>query len=125
MSIHTSLCPQPHNAMNFWHMMCDSVRLPTGGTMAGLARKLSRSAVVIGRGGWLSSRFRAFTKSMCAVMPFLYAVQAAAALPAHSAASALMNCSSAYVITGIFDLSEKMYRAGNPKPLVQIGRAHV
>src|SRR6266480_3687960 len=103
MSIQISLCPQPHSAMNFWHMTCDNVRGLVVGTMFVSARNAFSSAVVIGNGNWLSSRFRAFTKSMLARMPFVYAVIAADGLLAHNAASAWMNCNSAYVITGIFD----------------------
>src|ERR1700704_3545649 len=46
-------------------------------------------------------------------MPLMYAARAVAWSPDLSAASALMNCSCEYVITGIFDLSEKMYLLGN------------
>src|SRR5205814_656763 len=53
-------------------------------------------------GDWLSSRFRAFTKSKCAVMPFLYAVQDAAALPARSAAPSFVSCTPASAPVGVF-----------------------
>src|SRR6266516_84334 len=95
MSIHSSLCPHPHSAMNFWDMTCANVRGLVVGTMFVSARNAFTSAVVIGNGNWLSSRFRAFTKSMLARIPFVYAVSAADGLLARSAASALMNCSSA------------------------------
>ena len=49
-------------------------------------------------------------------MPVVYAARAVAWFPIRNAASALMNCSCAYVIRGILDLSEKMYRLGSPAP---------
>src|ERR1051325_11701427 len=105
MSIHISLWPQPNWAITFCDMMCD--RVITGGTMFGDARNAAFSAAVICVGDWLLSALRAFTKSMLAEMPLMYAVRASAALPDLSAASALMNWSCAYVIIGIFALSSK------------------
>src|SRR6266516_4762021 len=49
-------------------------------------------------------------------MPVVYAASAVAWFPIRNAASALMNCSWAYVIRGILDLSEKMNRLGRPAP---------
>src|SRR2546426_4293127 len=69
MSIQISLCPQPHNAMNFWDMTWDKVRFPGAGTMFVSARKAVFSAPVIWVGVWPASRLRAFTKSKWAEMP--------------------------------------------------------
>src|SRR5881394_2341842 len=117
MSIQISLCPQPHNAMNFCDMMCDSVSAT--GTMFGDARNESRVAVPIG-GGPPASLLRSFTNWKCERIALVYAVSAMAWSLCLNAASALMNCSSAYVTTGIFDLSPKMYREGNPRPPVPV-----
>ena len=56
--------------MYFWDIMCDSVS--TAGTTAGFARNAVFAARVICGAAWLLSRFRAFTKSMCEEIPFVY-----------------------------------------------------
>ena len=60
---------------------------------------------LIGAGDCPLSPFRELTKSKWAEMPFRYAVRAVALSPERYAASALTNCSCAYVTKGIFVLS--------------------
>src|SRR5579884_777920 len=117
MSIHSSLWPQAHCAMYFCDMIIDSVRF------AGLPTALAMNAVFSALEICVAdceaiSLFRALTKSMCAEMPFRYAVSAEALSPERYAASALTNCSCAYVMNGKWFLSSKMYRLDNPEPAV-------
>src|SRR5436190_23333866 len=100
--------------MYFSDMIWVIVRFAAGGTMFGSARYAAFSAALICVGVCPSSVLRAFTKSMCDEMPFVYAVTAVALSPFLKAASALTNCSCAYVIAGNFVLSEKRYRLGEP-----------
>ncbi len=68
--------------MYFCDMICVSVRFAAGGTMRTSPRNVVLSAAVICVADCeLISLLRAFTKSMCAVMPFVYAASAVALSP--------------------------------------------